>query len=140
MFYTYPITRKHFFHIPSQEKCFIHMPSQDFFFIFIPSRKMIIIIHIPSRESIRFICHLSFSVSLYVVFVFQSRFKNSYWNDLKQLDYTDLNELAKKLPIIAKSSKSANSIKKYLFTFNKFRKIVFNRSEVIGSFFLNWFR
>jgi hypothetical protein len=26
--------------------------------IFIPSRKMIIIIHIPSRESIRFICHL----------------------------------------------------------------------------------
>ena len=58
MFYTYPITRKHFFHIPSQEKCFIHIPSQDFFLIFIPSRKMIIIIHIPSRESIRFICHL----------------------------------------------------------------------------------
>ena len=76
--YSYPITRKHFIHIPSQEKCFIHIPSRGnilfiyrhrknvlyishhriFFFIFIPSRKMIIIIHIPSRESIRFICHL----------------------------------------------------------------------------------
>jgi hypothetical protein len=50
-----------------------------------------------------------------------SRFKNSYWNDLKQLDNTDLNELAKTLPTIAKSSKSANSIKKYSFAFNKFK-------------------
>ena len=62
--------------------------------------------------SIRF-----FSFTIFV-FVFQSRFKNSYWNDLKQLDNTDLNELAKTLPTIAKSSKSANSIKKYSFVFN----------------------
>ena len=65
--------------------------------------------------SIRF-----FSFTIFV-FVFQSRFKNSYWNDLKQLDNTDLNELAKTLPTIAKSSKSANSIKKYSFAFNKFK-------------------
>jgi hypothetical protein len=53
--------------------------------------------------------------------MFPFRFKNYYWNDLKQLDNTDLNELAKKLPTIAKSSKSANSIKKYSFAFNKFK-------------------
>jgi hypothetical protein len=40
---------------------------------------------------------------------------------LKQLDDTDLKELAKTLPTIAKSSKSANSIKKYSFAFNKFK-------------------
>jgi site-specific recombinase XerD len=40
---------------------------------------------------------------------------------LKQLNNTDLNELAKKLPTIAKSSKSENSIKKYSFAFNKFK-------------------
>ena len=40
---------------------------------------------------------------------------------MKQLDNTDLNELAKTLPTIAKSSKSANSIKKYSFVFNKFK-------------------
>jgi hypothetical protein len=52
------------------------------------------------------------TISLFFVFIFQSRFKNSYWNDLKQLNNTDLNEVAEKLPTIAKSSKSANSIKK----------------------------
>jgi hypothetical protein len=41
MFYTYPITGKSFFN-----------------FIYIPSREKIIIIHVPSRESIRFISHL----------------------------------------------------------------------------------
>lgn len=40
---------------------------------------------------------------------------------MKQLDNTDLNELAKTLPTIAKSSKSANSIKKYSIAFNKFK-------------------
>ena len=40
---------------------------------------------------------------------------------MKQLNNTDLNELAKKLPTIAKSSKSENSIKKYSFAFNKFK-------------------
>jgi hypothetical protein len=42
-----------------------------------------------------------------------SRFKHSYWNDLKQL--------AKQLPTIANSSKSENSIKKYSFAFSKFK-------------------
>jgi hypothetical protein len=106
MFYTYPITGFFFYFYPITEndhnysypitgKYSIHMPSQEN-----------VQIHNPSRESFIFISR-DFSVSLFVVFVFQSRFKNSYWNDLKQLDYTDLNELAKKLPIIAKSSKSA---------------------------------
>ena len=40
---------------------------------------------------------------------------------MKQLDDTDLKELAKTLPTIAKSSKSVNSIKKYSFAFNKFK-------------------
>ena len=47
-FYSYTVTGKMFYTYPITGKSFI----------FIPSRKMIIIIHIPSRESIRFICHL----------------------------------------------------------------------------------
>jgi hypothetical protein len=47
--------------------------------------------------------------------------KSVFLYDWKQLDNTDLNELAKTLPTIAKSSKSANSIKKYSFAFNKFK-------------------
>jgi hypothetical protein len=81
-------------------------------------------IHIPSRENI----------------VFQSTFKHSYCrNDLKQLDNTDLNELAKTLPTIAKSSKSANSIKKYSFAFNKFKSCCTNLMCVLclNKFYLN---
>ena len=78
-------------------------------FFYLKDRKIIIIfIIIIVNQIIEILSIRFFSFTVCFLFFSQSRFKNSYWSDLKQLENTDLNEFAKKLPTIAKSSKSAN--------------------------------